>query len=71
MRLRLLDPAALPELRQHFVRSGFTIADDDERLVVRRPGTPDALQERRAIELHLQVWLTMQPDARVEIERTS
>src|SRR5437879_6405541 len=26
MRLRLFDPAALPELRQHFVRSGFSVA---------------------------------------------
>jgi hypothetical protein len=68
MRLRLLDPAALPELRQHFARSGFSVAADGHKLVIRRPGTPDIDQERREIELHLKVWLTMHPDARVEID---
>ena len=68
MRLRLLDPAALPELRQHFVRSGFSVvAADAERLVIRRLDAANAEQERREIELHLQVWQTMHPDARVEI----
>ena len=69
MRLRLFDPAALPELRQHFVRSGFTVADDGERLVIRRPDSRNAEQGRREIELHLQVWQTMHPDVLVEITR--
>ncbi len=69
MRLRLFDPAALPELRQHFVRSGFTVADDGERLVIRRPDARNGEQERREIELHLQVWQTMHPDVQVEITR--
>jgi hypothetical protein len=69
MRLRLFDPAALPELRQHFVRSGFSVADDGERLVIRRPDSGNAEQERREIELHLQVWQTMHPDVLVEITR--
>jgi hypothetical protein len=69
MRLRLFDPAALPELRQHFVRSGFTVADDSDRLVIRRPDAPNAEHERREIDLHLQVWQTMHPDVRVEITR--
>jgi len=67
MRLRLFDPAALPELRQHFVRSGFTVADDGEKLVIRRPEARNAEQDRREIELHLQVWQTMHPDVLVEI----
>jgi hypothetical protein len=67
MRLRLFDPAAIPELRQHFVRSGFSVADDAETLVIRRLDATNAEQERRAIELHLQVWQTMHPDARLEI----
>jgi hypothetical protein len=67
MRLRLFDPAAIPELRQHFHRSGFAIADDGERLVIRRPDARNAEHERREIELHLQVWQTMHPDVRVEI----
>jgi len=69
MRLRLFDPAAIPELRQHFVRSGFSVADDAERLVIRRLDATNAEQERREIELHLQVWQTMHPEARVEIRR--
>lgn len=69
MRLRLFDPAAIPELRQHFQRSGFALADDGENLVIRRPDAPNAEQERREIELHLQVWQTMHPDVRLEITR--
>lgn len=67
MRLRLFDPAAIPELRQHFHRSGFAIADDGERLVIRRPDARNAEHERHEIELHLQVWQTMHPNVRVEI----
>ena len=69
MRLRLFDPAALPELRQHFLRSGFSVADDGERLVIRRPDETSAERERIEIALHLQVWQTMHPEARVELTR--
>src|SRR5437868_11271122 len=69
MRLRLFDPAALPELRQHFLRSGFSVADDGEGLVIRRPDQTNAEQERREIALHLQVWQTMHPEELVEIAR--
>jgi len=69
MRLRLFDPAALPELRQHFLRSGFSVADDGERLVIRRPDETNAERERIEIALHLQVWQTMHPEARVELTR--
>jgi hypothetical protein len=68
MQLRLFDPAALPELRQHFLRSGFAVADHDESLVIGRPDAPNAAHERREIELHLQVWQTMHPEFRVEIK---
>jgi hypothetical protein len=67
MHLRLFDPAALPELRQHFTRSGFSVAEDGERLIVGRPEAPDARQERREIELHLQVWQAMHPEVGVEL----
>jgi hypothetical protein len=67
MHLRLFDHAALPELRQHFARSGFSVSEIGERLVIGRPEAPDAEDERREIELHLQVWQTMHPDVRVEI----
>jgi len=67
MHLRLLDPAALPELRQHFARSGFSVAGNGDRLVIGRPGETNAAKELREIELHLQVWQTMHPDVQVEI----
>jgi hypothetical protein len=67
MHLRLFDPAALPELRQHFTRSGFSVAQDGERLLIRRPEAPDAEHERFEIGLHLQVWQTMHPEVRVEL----
>jgi hypothetical protein len=67
MHLRLLDPAALPELRQHFARSGFSVAGDSENLFIGRPRAADTENERREIELHLQVWQTMHPDVPVEI----
>jgi hypothetical protein len=69
MHLRLLDPAALHELRQHFVRSGFSVEGDSESLVIGRPGATNAADEQREIELHLQVWQTMHPG--VPIEPTS
>jgi hypothetical protein len=67
MYLRLFDPAALPELRQHFTRSGFSVAEDGERLIIGGPETSDVEHERREIELHLQVWQTMHPEVRVEL----
>ena len=57
----------MPELRQHFARSGFSVAEDGENLTIRRAEAPDAEHERREIELHLQVWQTMHPNVRVEI----
>lgn len=67
MHLRLFDPATLPELRQHFTRSGFSVAEDGEGVSIRRPEAPDAEHERREIELHLQVWQAMHPELRVEL----
>ena len=67
MHLRLFDPAALPELRQHFARSGFSVAENGESLIIRRPEAPDAGDERQEIELHLNVWQAMHPEVRVEL----
>jgi hypothetical protein len=56
MHLRLSNPASVPELRQHFERSGFATT----------------LLSRDAIELHLDVWRAMHPDVEVEVRpRTS
>jgi hypothetical protein len=71
MHIRLLDPAALPELRQHFARSGFSVAGNSDNLVIGRPGAADAAKELREIELHLQVWRTMHPGVEVEIRGQS
>jgi hypothetical protein len=71
MHLRLLDPAALPELRQHFARSGFSVAGNSERLVITRPGAAGTENEQRELELHLQVWQTMHPEVQVEIRDLS
>ena len=71
MHVRLFDPAAIHELRHHFARSGFSVAGNGENLVLGRPGALDAADERREIELHLQVWQTMHPDVPVEITSES
>ena len=68
MRLRLSNSASIPELRQHFERSGFlTDRVSDDTIAVRQPiGT-----RRQEIELHLDVWRAMHPEVEVEVrERT-
>ena len=68
MHLRLSTPALIPELRQHFERSGFvTDRVSDDTIAVRQPiGT-----RRQEIELHLDVWRAMHPEVEVEVrERT-
>jgi hypothetical protein len=67
MLLRLSNPALLPDLRQHFARSGFSVADEGESLLVGRADAPSAEQERREVEMHLRVWQMMHPDAQVEV----
>ena len=66
MRVRLSDPALIPDLRQHFERSGFVTTRVDESTVeVWQPGAP-AGTTRGQIELHLGLWRAMHPDVEAE-----
>jgi hypothetical protein len=64
MQLRSSDPAYVPDLRQHFERSGFPANRvSEDTIEVWRPDAPSPDQERREIELHLAVWHAMHPEA--------
>lgn len=68
MRLRLRNPELIPELRQHFERSGFvTNRLDAETIEAWRPGATNQKQERHAITHHLAVWHLMHATDRVEL----
>lgn len=68
MQLRLSDPALIPELRQHFERSGFVTNRVSEDIIAAwRPDARSAEQERRAIELHLAVWRAMHAGIATEL----
>jgi hypothetical protein len=70
MRIRLSDPGLIPDLRQHFERSGFvTNRIDDAVVQIWRPGVSDEAQAVRAVESHLAVWRAMHPDADAELSR--
>jgi hypothetical protein len=67
MRIRLTNPALVPELRQHFERSGFiTNRLGDEAIDVWRPDAPSKEQSQREVEVHLAVWRTRHPDTVAE-----
>jgi hypothetical protein len=58
----------VPDLRQHFERSGLvTNRVDDNAIEVRRPDAPSEAQTRREIESHLTVWRAMHPEAEAEL----
>lgn len=63
LEVRPHDPSLLPELAQHFERSGFRVERFDELIKVERPDAPDAGQAAGEIEQHLRVWLLMNPDS--------
>jgi hypothetical protein len=69
MQLRLSDnPALIPELRQHFERSGFvTNRVSEDTIEAWRPDAPSAEQERREIGLHLAVWRAMHAGIATEL----
>jgi hypothetical protein len=70
MRIRLSDPGLIPDLRQHFERSGFvTNRIDDAVVQIWRPGVSDEAQAVCAVESHLAVWRAMHPDADAELSR--
>lgn len=66
LRIRLSDPRLPPNLRQHFVRSDFSVLEEDDVLIVARSEALTQEQERREIELHLRVWRAMHVGAVVE-----
>ena len=61
--IRLRDPSLLPELAQHFERSGFRVEQSGEVIEVERPDAPDDEQATREVLLHLSVWSLMYPDS--------
>ena len=67
MRLRPSEPELLADLRQHFARSGFSVAEEGGALVVGRAERPGVEQEDK-IEAHLRVWQAMHPDVQVAIK---
>ncbi len=67
MRLRPSKPELLADLRQHFARFGFSVAEERGGLVVRRAEGPSVDQEDE-IEVHLRVWQAMHPDVQVAIK---
>lgn len=70
MRIRLTDPFLIPELRQHFERSGFiTNRLGEDTIEVWRPDAPNEAQGQREAELHLSVWRAMHPDTVADATR--
>jgi hypothetical protein len=68
MNLQLDDPALIPDLRQHFERSGFvTNRLDDETVEVWQTDPRSDDHEREAIQAHLAIWRAVHEDADVEI----
>ena len=67
MRLRPSEPDLLADLRQHFARSGFSVAEEGGALIVGRGERPGVEQEDE-IEVHLRVWQAMHPDVQVAIK---
>jgi hypothetical protein len=63
LEIRPHDPSLLPELAQHFERSGFRVEPFEELIEVERPDAPNDNQAKREIQQHLRVWLLMNPDS--------
>jgi hypothetical protein len=68
MQLRLNDPALIPDLRQHFERSGFVSNRlDDGTIEVWQATSDGAAAEREAIETHLAIWRAVHDGVVVEL----
>jgi hypothetical protein len=68
MQLRLDNPALLPDLRQHFERSGFaTDRVDGATIEVGRAEIGDDEDERDAVENHLSIWRAVHADVTVVV----
>ena len=68
MTIRIENHRLLAELREHFVRSGFSVqAAGAAALAVSLPDAPDAEQGRREVGAHLLVWGVLHPEYPGEI----
>jgi hypothetical protein len=68
MLIRVSDPLLASDLCAHFLRSGFGADRKGVSMIqVSRSDAPTAEQERREVEIHLQVWLVTNPGATVEL----
>ncbi len=68
MQVRLSDPALVPDLRQHFERSGFvTNRLNEDTIEAWRHDAASQDQERREIEAHLTVWHAMHGGIETEL----
>lgn len=67
MLYRLSDPALTASLCEHFERAGFAVERIGNELVgIDLPDAPSIDQERREIELHMQIWLAIETGVTVE-----
>ena len=68
MLIRVSDSSLVDDLCAHFRRAGFRADLAGERVIqVARSDAPTPEQERREIDIHLQVWQVTHPAATVEL----
>jgi hypothetical protein len=68
MQLRLDDPALIPDLRQHFERSGFAADPVDAATIeVWQPEARSDDAARDAVENHLAIWRAVHADVTVVV----
>jgi hypothetical protein len=69
VRIRVTDPEVLAAVFAHFEQSGFSVRIGGEPgvLDVRHPEAKTPEQERRIVEIHLNIWQKMYPGHRVEL----
>ena len=68
MLLRVSDPNLVDDLCAHFQRAGFAVQWAGEGMVeAHRLDAPEADQDTREVEFHLNAWKAMRPSVTVEI----
>ena len=69
LRIQVTDTKGLDDLRAHFVRGCFAVADvSDSEIRVEKPDAPTPDQGRREAELYLLVWRAMNPGVAVRVD---